>query len=251
MSSTEKEEHVPPKVVKFIAADEWASQNLAIPSPASKELPEWYKETNSYFHGNSFEFSTPGNSANTIKSCMPVLDILSTGWIQKTWCDIYVEKTADGQTMIHHSMGNSPIGSKRVETLGNMPIPKGYVVAAFHWRRPWYVQTPPGHSMLFTHPFYRTDLPFQSISAVIDSDDYNLNGKVGFLLKEDFTGLIPKGTPMYQMIPFQKDSWVGVKEKNTPEFKERIDEQTYEISSVFTGGYKKTYWNRPDFSNES
>jgi hypothetical protein len=101
---------------------------------------------------------------------------------------------------------------------------------------------------LFKHPSYRDDLPFTSISGIIDSDEFILNGKVGFFIKDNFTGLIPKGTPMYQMIPFKRDDWKSESRMLEDEEKDNWHRIANNITSVFTGGYKKKYWKRKKYT---
>jgi hypothetical protein len=245
IEETEKEV----KSVNFVGINSFVDKHLEIPSPASKEIPDWYKQTMPYHHGHNFELSFDG-PANTVKGCMPVLDVISTGWIQKTWCDIYIERNEEGQVYFQHAADPQIVSFRDIKSIGNMPIPDGYSAISFQWQRPWRVITPPGHSVLYTHPFYRTDLPFMSVSAVVDTDSYHSEGKVAFFLKDGFTGIIPKGTPMYQIIPFQKDAWVGQKLPLTEELKDKFASENFDVRSVFKGGYRKKYWNRPDFEND-
>lgn len=235
----------------FYGINEWVEKHLDIPAPAIKELPQWYLDSYSYFHGNTLELGE-GGANNTIKHCMPVLDIMSTGWIQKTWCDVHIRKDPkDGSLTFQQQPGGPEImGYRDTRVLGKMPIPKGFLDISFLWRRPWRMITPPGYSTMITHPFYHDDLPFRTVSAVMDTDVYHGQGKTAFLLRDDFEGLIPKGTPMYQIIPFKKESWKASKGKLTEEIEDKFEHEAYTIRSVTTGAYKKEYWKRPDFSNE-
>jgi hypothetical protein len=236
--------------LSFIAADQYIEDNLEIPSPARLEIPKWYRDTTSYFNGNSIEFfKNEPNTTATIKSCMPVLDVLSLGWIQKTWCDIIFEKNEEGITF-RYSVEPAPIVVRDVESLGKLPVPDEYENIAFSWLRPWSIKTPPGYSILYTHPFYRYDLPFTCVSGLIDTDNYHSNGKVSFFLKKDFSGIIPKGTPMYQIIPYKKDSWVGKKTERNEENIKKLSKEVFDVKSIFSGGYKKYYWNKQSYTNE-
>ena len=37
----------------------------------------------------------------------------------------------------------------------------------------WTIETPPGYSMLITHPFNRPDLPFTTLTGLVDCDRYS------------------------------------------------------------------------------
>jgi hypothetical protein len=238
-----------PKTATFIGINDRVQRGFELPAPASTEIPEWYRESTSYYNGNKMEFNHAGDPLSTVKQCMPVLDIISTGWIQKTWTDIIINTNEDGQVYFQHSLDPAPLSFRPLETIGKLPIPSDCHDIAFFWKRPWHLITPPGYSTLYTHPFYREDLPFKTVSAVVDTDNYHNEGKVACFIKKGFTGLIPKGTPMYQIIPFKKESWVANRGERDEEFFTKTAEEMVATRGVFSGGYKKEYWTKPDFSN--
>ena len=229
-----------------------------MPKPAKLYIPEWYKESLSFIdydnnlHTNKLSFYKPGVPSATIKTCIPFLDTLSFGYIQETWCDIFIEYK-NNELIYHYSynpdVANPIISDRATEAMAKMPVPAGFNGKIFfHWARVWNPVLPKGYSSLVTHPFNRDDLPFKCASGIIDSDRYFLNGKVGFFIKENFTGLIPKGTPMYQIIPFKKESWKTKDFVSKNKTSTMIEQQKNNIQSVFSGGYKKKYWNKKDFS---
>jgi hypothetical protein len=66
----------------------------------------------------------------------------------------------------------------------------------------WTLSVPEGHSILFTHPLNRDDLPFRSLSGVVDCDTF-ADGYVHFpAIWTDgaFSGVLPKGTPVAQAL---------------------------------------------------
>jgi hypothetical protein len=48
---------------------------------------------------------------------------------------------------------------------------------------------------------------------VIDSGYFSVAGNIPFFIKEGFTGIIPKGTPIAQIIPYERQEWIS---KETP-----------------------------------
>lgn len=235
--------------IEFCGIDEYVHNNLELPSPAIREIPKWYKDSTSFFDSNTMQFvGNDSAPSGTIKSCMPVLDLMTTGWIQKTWCDIYFE-VKNGSLSYRYSSGPNPIEVRDIKSLGHLDIPEEYEKISFVWKRPWFIKTPANYSTIYTHPFYRTDLPFTSMSAIIDSDNYYANGKVAFFLRKGFSGLIPAGTPMYQIIPFKKDNWTGMKAKDSDIFLKDVEKIEYNIKKHFTGSYKKQYWNKKEYKN--
>ena len=91
--------------------------------------------------------------------------------------------------------------------MGDMEVGDHLSRHVYKWTNHFYLKTPKGYSTLFVHPLNRTDLPFYSLNAVVDTDDFPLTVQFPFLIKKDFNGLIPAGTPIMQAIPFKRDDW--------------------------------------------
>ena len=92
----------------------------------------------------------------------------------------------------------------------------------------------------------RYDLPFYTLSGVVDSDSWGLPVFFSFFVKRNFIGTIPKGTPVMQFFPFKRDSWeIEIDDSN-----EIIEEEEFKaenIRTVVTGYYKKDIWKRKNF----
>ncbi len=99
--------------------------------------------------------------------------------------------------------------------------------------------------MIYTHPFNRYDLPFLSLTGIIDNDTYYMENLANhpFFVREGFVGIIPKGTPMLQMIPIKRDRWSSKFEKYDEDLKIRFQD----LRKYFTDGYKKLYWNKKEY----
>jgi len=246
------------KKINFVANSIGIEKFVPMPKPAKIFIPDWYKESGPFFnddtnsYSNKISFKEVGIPDLTIKKCMPVFDAFSFGYIQETWCDIFIERK-NGELFYHFSFiadEDSPIISTRpITSIAKTPIPVGFDKnVLFHWSRVWNPILPKGYSCLITHPLNRDDLPFKSFSGIIDSDKYFSPGKVGFFIKEDFVGLIPKGTPMYQIIPFKRDSWEIKKIILKNNILKKIEKQTYNVRSIFSDGYRKQYWNKKTFN---
>ena len=232
--------------IKFIAADEETYGRVSMPEPASKHVPSWYKKANKFRYSNAPEFNDDSYPQATIKSCIPVFDAITSGYIQTTWTDVYIEKEFD---KIHYRYASGPpiIGVRETWHKQNMTAPPGHYETMFTWARPWAIHTPKNYSSMFIHPMYHNDLPFTSFPGIIDTDNYVSPGQssVPFFIKEGFTGLIPAGTPMYQIIPFRVEDWTSDKAfKDSLHF---IEKTKYMIESKFYDGYKKLFWNKKQY----
>ena len=75
----------------------------------------------------------------------------------------------------------------------------------------WTIESPPGYSLLFTHPVNRADLPFTTLTGLVDTDAYR-DVNVHFPAHWHdlaFNGVLPKGTPVAQCIPVKRESWAA------------------------------------------
>ena len=111
------------------------------------------------------------------------------------------------------------------------------------------IKTPPGYSVLFTHPMNWHYLPFYSLSGVVDTDTYTMPVLFPFMMKNNFEGIIPKGTPVIQIIPFKRDDWKSnIYDKVSPVFRAKqsdvakdYDSRRYVNGKAVGGIYKKDY----------
>ena len=64
------------------------------PVPASKVLPDWYKNLDSYFFGEKKPIGD-GAVPTTAKRCMPLFDSMASGYIISTHADFWVSQRPD------------------------------------------------------------------------------------------------------------------------------------------------------------
>jgi hypothetical protein len=189
-------------IIEFKSVNEMAFEIDEKPYPASKIIPDWWKNANSSFQ----HLNIPTSGLSTFKRCMPILDVLSAGYIVPLHSDIEVTQV-DGEPIITWPF-NSPVVEQHMpEKVFGIEIPDGYSESIFKYMINWTIKTPPGYSALITHPFGYKNLPFHSFSGIVDSDRYYADINTPFTVKNNFSGVIPKGTPMMQVIPFKRENW--------------------------------------------
>jgi len=217
-----------------------AELTVAKPVPAKNYLPNWFKQCPMHTT-DRLEFDSEGESNLTMKACVPFVDTFLTGYIQETWCDVYIN-TNTGE----YRFSTSPqIMTHRAEDKQHYPKIQNFNKQEFVWHQVWIPELPEGYSMLYTHPLNRYDLPFKSLSGIIDHDGLIME-KIAthpFFIQEGFEGIIPKGTPMFQMIPIKRESW----QSSFEEYNENLLIESGKIRQFFTGGYKKLFWKKKDY----
>lgn len=229
----------------FIPSNKNAELTIPAPKPAKLYIPEWYKNIPAINEKNIKVDNNGVPNVNT-KNCIPFLDVLTSGYIQETWTDIHIDTDEDGYVIYNQSsMTSLSIMGDRDKK--DLPISQYFYDFEFVWHQFWMPKLPDGYSCLYVSPLNRVDLPFYTTSGIIDNDKlvYNSGGNIPFYIKKGFKGIIPAGTPMYQMIPFKRDSWKS-------DFEEYNDEKAYSGSTYlrknFIASYKKRMWSKKDFS---
>lgn len=231
------------KNIEFIPSSKESELVVPYPKPAKNYIPDWFKDIKSDVSYLKFKDNFVSNK--TAKMCMPFMDSFLTGYIQESWTDIYINPLENG-TVEYNYASLPKIMSHREKTTVN--VKEMFYDIEFTWIEQWIPKLPKGYSMLYIHPLNRSfDLPFYSLSAVVDSDKYyhSFNGNYPFYIKKHFSGLIPAGTPLYQMIPIKRDYWKSILKKFNSEKKYILEN---EILKNFISSYKKNFWQKKDYS---
>lgn len=201
------------KTIAFQPFDEYVEAADSAPVSASECIPEWYKKLPRYVNSSDKPIKSLG--IKDLKTCVPFRDAMITGYMILLPCDIEVCVAANGDIDIFH---NPLLMFKVVEKRGRltegyqgfgMPNPVGTIPTLFAWGALFGIGTDKQDSVLVTHPLNRYDLPFVTTSGVIDSGYFKASGNIPFFIKEGFSGVIPKGTPIAQVIPFRRENWVS------------------------------------------
>lgn len=205
--------------------------------PTKKVVPLWYKNIKLKTNDK------PAFRNATIKACVPFLDTLTTGYVLTLAGDLIVDKDENNNPTI--MWGETELANIRSSNGAELlPIPLGYSDIHFYWNVITSIKLPKGYSALFTHPLNRHDLPFITLSGIVD--DYPMApGSLPFFLHKDFKGIIPAGTPYVQIIPFKRENWISKKTKNL--FQEGLVSK-FKSNSMVMGWYKNNIWNRKNYN---
>ena len=241
------------QLIKFRATD-YASENLIDPpKPAISFIPEWYKTAKVLIEGHGspgLDSEISGAAVNTTyKACSPFMDSLSMGYIWGCPVDMEIKKVRGEGDPVYHfrwrTSGEFISGHSENQHPG-LPTPQNGVNGVLKWEFPYVINTPPGYSTIFTHPFNRSDLPFSTLTGVVDTDTYPISIKFPFQLLE-FEGdsiIIKKGTPLCQMIPIKREPWVSEAE----EVDSALDaKNSFEYFSKIIRAYKSRHWHKKEY----
>lgn len=219
----------------------WETKTIEPPKPSSAFIPEWYKNTLSYI-GDEKKPTGFGSTPATLKRCMPVFDAMTAGYVITTPVDVFVSQK-DGAPWYEWAHFDF-IKFHSLEQAPEHPVNK----AKFDYpkfQNPWAIETPKGYSTFFTQPMHR-DAPFKILDGIVDTDKYTDAVNFPFVLNDPmFEGLIPQGTPMAQVIPFERESW-KMELGSFDDVNENRD-IINKTRSRFFDAYRNLYWNRKEY----
>ena len=226
----------------FTAMDKIWDNSIYKPIPAKNEIPEWYKQTNAYVNGKKQVIDVNSTEA-TIKKCMPVFDAILAGYLIKLNYDLDLRKTEEG---MHFNWAAAP--GLDFHPKSQAPLYPGLIGESIpKFINPWIIETPKGYSLLVLNPIHRHEYPIKILEGVVDTDKYATTINFPFQVTDsDFTGLIPAGTVIAQVIPFKRDKWThsfgGDNERET----HRGHVKT--VKHVFFDGYKRFFRSIKEFN---
>lgn len=174
---------------------------IAEPVPAKTILPDWFRKL-APVHKDHQSVSDNGL---TIKRCMPFLDAMMTGWIIPVPASLRMEvKNGGRETSFGWEFDKTLVSNHHSYQIEGHP--KGHIPPnKFH--NYWTIETPPGWSCLFVKPLNRDPQPFEVLSGIVDTDTYTSLIHFPFLATgQDGLHVIEKGTPLVQVIPFQRET---------------------------------------------
>jgi hypothetical protein len=235
------------KKIKIIPTKEEALLRINI-EVAKKHVPDWYKKSSQKIKGlenYSLIPDFPIATTSTYKKCTPFLDALTNGYIFYLSQDIEVSRKEDGSPYITwRSNELDPITWHTNNQWEGLKTPDNCLNYVYKWENYFIIQTPKKYSTLFTHPHNRFDLPFYTISGIVDTDKYNLPVQFPFFIKNNFTGIIKAGTPVTQITFFKRNHWFRLVKKYEKNFYKKA---RFNFLSNIERSYKNLFWEKKEY----
>lgn len=181
---------------------------LPRPVPARAVLPDWLRAM-----APRVPSEVHRRSIRTVKQCPPFVDAMSHGFMMLLPCDVRVE--AGGQfswdwplpalSMPGHP--RAPLSFHVPEQLQGSPLAHG-ARSALKFNSFWTVQLDEGFSLMAVHPVNRDDLPFRTVTGLVDADRFHDVGINFPAVWSDpaFSGVLPRGTPVAQCYAVSRDA---------------------------------------------
>jgi hypothetical protein len=204
---------------------------LPRPMPAVLGLPDWFKSMPQTAFSAVLQ-----EDQFTLKKCPPFIDAMTYGFLMSLVADVKVEDGAfswdnefPGGAFTNYP--RSPIDfHDNTQVAGTPLFDEDRFIIKFN--NFWTIELPPGYSLLVTHPVNRHDLPFVTLTGLVDADRYRDNF-IHFPARwrdPEFNGVLAKGTPVAQCLPLKRDSWTARFETIGPEAAGRLHETAGAVS---------------------
>lgn len=230
------------KKIKFSRYDD--TEAVYLPGPASKFIPDWYKNAKSYL--NDEKKPSINEPFSTIKKCVPVFDAMTAGYMITLGQDMYCEQTQSGP-YFHWRMEGSSQKDEVLTQHHHFQVqghPENNLGHQLKIENPWLIKTEPGYSCLIIPPLHR-DNQIVVLSGVVDTDTYYEKINLPFNLKDkNFEGMIEAGTPIAQVIPFKRETF---EMEVVPLDKERNFRNQRTVASKLFDAYRNIYWSRKEY----
>lgn len=210
---------------------------LPRPSLALLGLPEWFKAMPGSAFSGLLQTEQP-----TVKKCPPFIDAMTHGFLIPLVTDL---KIGDGVFSWDFELpggaitgySRSPLDFHDNSQVAGTPLFKDdtFVIKFNNF---WTIESPPGYSLLVTHPVNRYDLPFVTLTGLIDTDLYKDNF-INFPARwhdHSFRGVLPRGTPVAQCIPVKRELWSAQFETITGDAVTRL-----QVTAAAVGGERGVY----------
>jgi hypothetical protein len=196
-----------------------ALRDALLPPVAAREaLPEWLRRmpprAPSPLHGRAIR---------TLKQCPPFVDAMVQGFMVLLPCELQVRRgrfswqwELPAPSVPGHP--RAPLSFHVPAQLQGSPM-HDPARAAIKFNSFWTIELEPGWSLFCTHPVNRDDLPFRTLSGIVDADRFSDAG-INFPARwtdEAFEGTLPRGTPVAQCFVVPREPAELVVECFTPE----------------------------------
>lgn len=239
-------------------ADATTVRTLLPPVPAAKAIPEWWLKAQREVL-DSGDYQIGESDGLTFKGCQPFTDVLRTGYIIPLWQDIRYADTREtsehalkvsvnwgrGRNVASGEEGTIAIEYKSWDSWREIEGVENNLIdgTSFSFVNPWTIRTPPGYSCLFTAPLNSEDSRIRLFSGIVNTDTYfnNVNFFFGFRKDIELPGLLKRGMPLVQVIPFKREEWTSsVKSIDKYSEEYNLKQSTInELTSHLRGGYKE------------
>ena len=215
---------------------------LPRPIPAVSGLPDWFKAMPTTAFSEVMQ-----TERMTVKKCPPFIDAMTFGFLIPLVTDLHIENETftwnlDFPSGAITSYARSPLDFHDTSQVTGTPLFDGdsFILKFNNF---WTIETPPGYSLLVTHPVNRYDLPFTTLTGLVDTDLYK-DSFINFPAQwrnPKFQGVLPRGTPVAQCLPVKRELWAGHFETIAGDAATQVQDTTAVTGKENEGVYRRQF----------
>jgi hypothetical protein len=207
----------------------------ALPKPANKFLPEWWRTTPLIETVVTTEEAIIGN----VKNCPSFPDYFSKGIIIPMWTDTllkYDKNTNQFSWRTSHPAFTWDVHDHS-QFLSHVPFKFFNQNGKFVFKAncPWNIITPPGYSVYQLPLFYHYTNEFMVFPGVVDTDTHHVVNQQLLLTAEKDEIFIKRGTPLVQYVPFKREDLNTEVRYQTEEDKKNFSNFNLSFFTKFAG----------------
>lgn len=194
-------------IIKFYPDSEYVKNVYDPPIPAVKQLPEWWKKMPKYQDGSKKLTLVPFANI-TAKQCAPIFDAMSAGYYLTLPADILVTRV-NGEPLVTWLTSEVLLEVWDPVQISTYEISNNFSNTVFKFLHGWIIETPPGWSTMFVNPFGYNNSNIWALPGIVDTDLFQGQINCPFVIDKNFEGVIEKGTPIVQVLPFKRANWAA------------------------------------------
>jgi hypothetical protein len=212
-------------------------------TPSKTKVPDWFKNSYIFESGRVTPKRLPYSLK--FKACSSFSDTFISGYMIPLSVDIAVEQSENGPIVSWNDPNTIFVALRNKEINKEIPTPEGFSDVHFVWNCPQVYKIPKGYSALVCHPLNRFDLPFLTLSGIVDGEVSLYGGNIPVFFNKNFEGIIEAGTPIAQIILFKTENWESEEDDSILEESEINERKSLNASF---GWYKKNIWKQKKYS---
>ncbi|HEV8608198.1 MAG TPA: DUF6065 family protein [Tepidisphaeraceae bacterium] len=223
----------PGQLIEFHSALEG---QVPSPFPASRAIPDWYKE---------LPIEAPGPGPNpeimpTIKRCPPFLEAITCGYIIPLAGDVIF--TTDERGNLSFQATGPVVQTHPAAQYRSTPFASKIIVK---FMNPWVIRTPPGYSTLLVPALNRFQNPFLILSGLVETDTYYREVHFPAICHLPPNAKFPmkRGTPLVQAIPILREPWRSISGATDDARRMEVEKEL----AANMHAYKDEHWRRKSF----
>lgn len=201
---------------------------------ASEVIPPWLNEQKNY-----------ENSRHRFQNCPGMADLMKAGYIIPAWDDIRIKANRAGLVAKMEKNYTHPLEPMTAAVVAGIIETPDIGLHVGKMNSPWSVTTRKGYSAMVLPATYHS--PFLDdlhvYGGIVDYDEFHTINFI-FSPKHECEVFIPAGTPLLQVIPYQREVMVGVTGSGTQRDR---DKHHFTFPTRVRSAYRKFFHKRKTY----